>query len=249
MKITICTCSSRKIIDREAVVAVAASLQNAGYSVNVIPDLCRMAQERSPEMSEIASDAVIACHPRAVKSLFAWIGLPAPQQLECLRDTTTADVLKGFGIAYITDAVGMAASDDGDASPTESASVFAYFSGLIASFPSNEGADAWFPIIDKERCAECGKCNDFCLFGVYTVENKHVRVVNPQKCKNNCPACARMCPSRAIIFPKYTKSPVNGGSAEEEIYSPEETDRMYRERLRQKLAQRRAAGAGSLLRL
>jgi hypothetical protein len=50
-----------------------------------------------------------------------------------------------------------------------------------------------------------------------------------------------MCPSQAIIFPKYEKSPINGGTAQEETFSPEEMDRMYHERLRMRLQQRRAS--------
>jgi NAD-dependent dihydropyrimidine dehydrogenase PreA subunit len=107
---------------------------------------------------------------------------------------------------------------------------------------SLNGTDAWYPVIDKDRCIECGKCNDFCLFGVYTVEDKHVRVTQPQNCKNNCPACARMCPQQAIIFPKYDKSPINGGTELEETFSPEETSKMYAERLKYRLQQRREGG-------
>jgi len=80
---------------------------------------------------------------------------------------------------------------------------------------------------------------DFCLFGVYSSENGHIKVVKPENCKNNCPACARICPSRAIIFPKYDKSPINGGLDEEEHFAPDEMDAMYRERLKYKLQQRR----------
>jgi ferredoxin len=35
-------------------------------------------------------------------------------------------------------------------------------------------------------------------------------VANPSSCKNNCPACARICPETAIIFPKSGESPING---------------------------------------
>lgn len=78
------------------------------------------------------------------------------------------------------------------------------------------GNDAWFPVIDKERCTECGKCFDFCPFGVYDMIDDRIRVVHPTNCKNNCPACARNCPSEAIIFPKYGRSPINGGLEQEE---------------------------------
>lgn len=55
------------------------------------------------------------------------------------------------------------------------------------------GDDAWYPVIDKDRCTECGKCFDFCPFGVYEMVDDRVRVMNPANCKNNCPACARNC--------------------------------------------------------
>ena len=78
------------------------------------------------------------------------------------------------------------------------------------------GNDAWFPVIDKDRCTECGKCFDFCPFGVYDMIDDRVKVVHPANCKNNCPACARNCPSEAVIFPKYGRSPINGGLEHEE---------------------------------
>jgi ferredoxin len=48
-------------------------------------------------------------------------------------------------------------------------------------------------------------------------------VVNPQGCKNNCPACARICPQTALIFPKYKYGGAIGGS--EEIDEVEEKNR------------------------
>jgi ferredoxin len=37
-------------------------------------------------------------------------------------------------------------------------------------------------------------------------------VVNPSGCKNNCPACARICPETAIVFPKYKQGGAISGS-------------------------------------
>jgi ferredoxin len=52
---------------------------------------------------------------------------------------------------------------------------------------------------------------NFCLFGVYKQSDQgQVVVENPNNCKTNCPACAKMCPQQAIIFPKYEHSPING---------------------------------------
>ena len=72
---------------------------------------------------------------------------------------------------------------------------------------------AWFPVIDYDRCAGCKQCANFCLFGVFSTDDGGVRVATPAACKTNCPACARMCPQAAIIFPHYPTGPINGQEA------------------------------------
>jgi Pyruvate/2-oxoacid:ferredoxin oxidoreductase delta subunit len=69
----------------------------------------------------------------------------------------------------------------------------------------------WFPVIDYDRCTNCMQCLSFCLFGVYGVDgDKQIQVQNNDNCKTNCPACSRVCPEAAIMFPKYKASPING---------------------------------------
>jgi Pyruvate/2-oxoacid:ferredoxin oxidoreductase delta subunit len=69
----------------------------------------------------------------------------------------------------------------------------------------------WFPVIDYDRCTNCMQCLSFCLFGVYGVDNeKRIQVQNNDNCKTNCPACSRVCPEAAIMFPKYKAGPING---------------------------------------
>ncbi len=69
----------------------------------------------------------------------------------------------------------------------------------------------WFPVIDFERCTHCMQCLSFCLFGVYGVNSaKQIEVQHGEQCKTNCPACSRVCPEAAIIFPKYKTGPING---------------------------------------
>jgi NAD-dependent dihydropyrimidine dehydrogenase PreA subunit len=69
----------------------------------------------------------------------------------------------------------------------------------------------WFPVIDFQRCTNCMQCLSFCLFDVYGVDaEKKIQVKNPDKCKTNCPACSRVCPEVAILFPKYGAGPING---------------------------------------
>lgn len=70
----------------------------------------------------------------------------------------------------------------------------------------------WYPVIDFGRCTNCMECIDFCLFGVYGVDNiDRILVENPDNCKKGCPACSRVCPEQAIIFPEY-KSPEIAGA-------------------------------------
>jgi len=75
----------------------------------------------------------------------------------------------------------------------------------------------WFPVIDYDRCRNCKQCMGFCLFGVYETDGDgRVAVKNPRGCKTNCPACARICPEIAIMFPKYSDSPINGAEIADE---------------------------------
>ena len=74
----------------------------------------------------------------------------------------------------------------------------------------------WFPVIDYDRCTNCMQCLSFCLFGVYDVdEEKQIDVAHPERCKTLCPACSRVCPEVAILFPKYKAGPINGDVVEE----------------------------------
>ena len=69
----------------------------------------------------------------------------------------------------------------------------------------------WFPVIDYDRCTNCMQCLSFCLFGVYGVdEQNRIQAQNHDQCKTNCPACSRVCPEAAIMFPKYKAGPING---------------------------------------
>ena len=62
----------------------------------------------------------------------------------------------------------------------------------------------WFPVIDYDRCTNCMQCLSFCLFDVYGVDDdQKIQVQNQDNCKTNCPACSRVCPEVAIMFPKY----------------------------------------------
>ena len=217
-KVTICLCSSRSIIDRDKVSDISARLHKAGYKISHEADLCGKVMYSSEDMEKIASSVVMACYPRAVSSLFDSLGL-SPLRIIDIRNGRKEEILESLDI-----------SDD--------SSVKNDFSTKYLS--RKHVHDAWFPVIDRERCNNCGKCHDFCLFGVYSFENTKIVIKNPGNCKNNCPACARVCPQKAIIFPKYEKSPINGGLTDEEHTLSIDTKALYSDALRTKLAERRS---------
>jgi NAD-dependent dihydropyrimidine dehydrogenase PreA subunit len=69
----------------------------------------------------------------------------------------------------------------------------------------------WYPVIDYSRCTNCLECLDFCLFGVYGVDSlDRIHVENQDSCKKGCPACSRVCPEQAIMFPDYKTAAIAG---------------------------------------
>jgi len=73
----------------------------------------------------------------------------------------------------------------------------------------------WYPVIDYERCTNCLECIDFCLFGVYGVSGQDLILVETQdNCKKGCPACSRVCPENAILFPGHKSSAIAGAEGE-----------------------------------
>lgn len=218
---TICVCRSRTFMDIGSLARVVASLRHAGHKVNIIPDLCETAKDDAGMMCTIAGTEVVGCHSRAVKALFAHCGYE-PVRIYDLRAGSAGEVLSEAGV------------EGWDADDREMAAV----REEILAYPLKQGTDAWYPVIDRDRCIDCGKCHEFCLFGVYSIDGG-LKVANPGECKNDCPACARICPEAAVIFPKYPRSPINGGQDNEEEALGLDVKDLYAEALRQRLQHRR----------
>lgn len=71
----------------------------------------------------------------------------------------------------------------------------------------------WYPVIDYDRCGDCLECLNFCVFAVYEVAEQGGPLVDqPDACRDGCPACARICPSQAIMFPEHSDAAIAGGA-------------------------------------
>lgn len=179
----LCSCSQRGLIPSDSVNTTRDKLTSQGWQVTVIPDLCEMAIKDSDTLRDLASAPnflVTACRSRAARWLLHQAGISRPVSQIQFQDIRPQP-----------------------SSPLTSANP----SSVNDSSPS---WPAWFPVIDYDRCTGCRQCVSFCAFGVYSISGKTVNVTAPSNCKDNCPACARICPALAIMFPKVTDTPING---------------------------------------
>jgi len=201
-----CHCAYYQIIPDGTKRDVLDGLKASGAEFTAVPDLCRLRADRDPRLERWAnaeSLRIFACYPRTVKWLFHAAGISLPDQGVEFVNMRTADpeelvasLLAGQTPAQPQKDINL--KKEGDWIP-------------------------WFPVIDYDRCVNCKQCLNFCLFGVFELnEDDKVQVSNPANCKTNCPACAKACPQTAIIFPKFGESPINGDDVPEQ--SPKEEE-------------------------
>lgn len=205
MTIVLCRCRNAGLIAQDVLRSALERLKPAGRRLYCVDDLCALAARQDPLFKQWAADehlVVFACFERAVRALFAHAGAEGQSAARFvnLRILQTPQDAKT--------AVGSAVSE------------WAFGKEVLEEPVDIKAAEPdwvpWFPVIDRQRCRNCKQCLNFCLFGVYGQFDQTVAVLRPKKCKTGCPACARVCPYAALIFPKYDKSPINGDAVDEQ---------------------------------
>lgn len=202
--VVFCQCKYAQVLPEAVKQAALKALTDSGQEFQVVDDLCELSARRDPAMARMASGGpvkIAACFPRAVKWLFHAAGTPLKEdatEIVNLRAVNALDSMPTLVNRTVTPNVpaGKSVREDGPK----------------PALKSETGAwKPWFPVIDYDRCTNCMQCLSFCLFGVYGVDDeKRIQVQNQDNCKTNCPACSRVCPEAAIMFPKYKAGPING---------------------------------------
>jgi NAD-dependent dihydropyrimidine dehydrogenase PreA subunit len=179
--------------------------------------------EAEQAVSEDAEDRVIDSQPRPSRSIYCIdyraSNRPDDYREEILRIQTLhardplAELQQRFENPTNDTYVGapsLAASAIAISS-VENSSASLFGASSVVAIDEHPGR-RWYPVIDFSRCTNCMECIDFCLFGVYGVDTLETIVVEQaDNCRKGCPACSRVCPQNAIIFPQH-KTPAIAGA-------------------------------------
>jgi NAD-dependent dihydropyrimidine dehydrogenase PreA subunit len=59
----------------------------------------------------------------------------------------------------------------------------------------------WFPVINYDKCDECGACVTKCSHDVYDKDKGPLPIVIfPEGCIEGCHGCGNLCPNNAIDY-------------------------------------------------
>ena len=187
------TAAEQRVLDRLTA--------GVGASVWVTPELLDL-PDQDPFWEQLTGEnqpfvVLSRLHPRAVRALLAERGvLPEADErfLGAFRlqaETSSEDLLGAIP--------GLLPSGQG---------------GPVVRLDTRPLRKRWYPLLDRERCTRCGQCYEFCVFGVFErTDAGDVIAVRPDNCKPGCPACARVCPAGAVIFPDCLDDALIAGAA------------------------------------
>ena len=183
--------------------ALSGALAEAGANVLIVPHLYYLTASHpaAGRMAQSTGEILVASWlcPRAAYWTLRANGIQEQGSLTCHDLNTFSCVEECIG-ELCTAAGGLGEAPAGSSAP-----------GCIEEIVGPV-TKRWYPVLDYSRCASCKQCLDFCLFGVYSLEHGQVVASCPDHCKPGCPACARVCPEGAIIFPHYGADPAIAGA-------------------------------------
>lgn len=170
-----------------------------GVRVILVPHLYHLAQQ-SPLWGQLAAlEGAVVCaawlNPRPAEWVLSSHGVGGGRlRVFNLAEFATAEAAYGAVLAALEGGADETAEAGGLTELTEATS------------------ERWYPVLDASRCENCQHCLQFCLFGVYELVEGRVTATHPDLCKAGCPACSRICPAGAIMFPLYAKDEAVAGA-------------------------------------
>lgn len=189
-----CSCKAHNIKKKDAA-RLRECLQKMNIHIVEVDDLCAISLHEPHLLNDVGKQyekkTIIACYPRAIKHMFIQNGVEFGDFDVLSYKTNTFEEIEQQLLAkeWIN----------------EGASTY-------ETIKTTLDVPGWYPIVDQTLCNQCGKCANFCLFGVYSHSRDQLKVVEPLSCKNHCPACGRTCPTSAIMFPRLREKSVLAGA-------------------------------------
>ncbi len=104
-KILYCRCQYANVVPKKVKDEVLARLAQEGQAFQAVPDLCEMSARKDPvlhKLNETHDLHIIACFPRAVKSLFRAANAPLTDdntQFHNMRAETTEQIMESLSTA------------------------------------------------------------------------------------------------------------------------------------------------------
>ncbi len=202
---------SRRTLEESVEAALAG---RADVELTIVPNLYDLAPDGPAvgRLRSIAGDMIVLAwgYPRSAYWIMSGNGVEGRLGVEAGSEETSDRTIRCLDLGSFDSADDVAREVGGIAatvreSPGEGATA-------IPAVRIDEPVESrWYPVIDFDRCTNCLECLNFCLFGVFASDETDSLVIEePDACRDGCPACSRICPAGAIMFPRHSDPSIAG---------------------------------------